>query len=82
MVNSAQYPNVKGETAYLGGDVRNGRPDGSSLPDAVYGADLLHPEMLFDLKTGFKGIEKWWATKLSANLPEAAKGVPIFKLSC
>lgn len=85
LVRAHGDPKMMGETGYLGGGVlrpSQGRPSGSSFPDAVYGADPDHPEMAFDLKTGLKLIAKWWVERLSTNLPSADVDIPVFDLTC
>ena len=58
------------------------RPRGSSWPDAVYGGSQLLPEMLFDLKTGVKGLLPKWLSLLSINLPFGMRNAAVFKLTC
>jgi hypothetical protein len=38
--------------------------------------------MLFDFKSGFKGIAAKWVAKLTAALPPAHRNIPVFRLSC
>jgi hypothetical protein len=79
-------PKFWGETGYLNGGLtsKNGsvRPAGSSWPDAVFGASQLQPEMLFDLKTGVKGLIQKWLTLLGTNLPLGYGNKPVYKLTC
>lgn len=88
LINAERATNPKffGETGYLDGGVvekvGNAWPAGTSAPDAVYGASQLEPEILFDLKTGVKGLIEKWLSRLSINLPAAFSNVPVFKVTC
>jgi hypothetical protein len=88
LVKLEQQTNPKfwGETGYLNGGPAqmNGsvRPKDSSWPDAVYGPSQMQPEMLFDLKTGIKGIIQKWLNLLGTNLPLGYGNTPVFKVTC
>jgi hypothetical protein len=85
LVTADPDPKLLGETGYLNRAqaFKNGaaRPKDSTFPDAVYGT-AMQPEMIFDLKSGFKGIPGSWLTKLTANLPVGYTDIPVFKLVC
>jgi hypothetical protein len=80
----AANPRLFPETGYLKGRVAEGggHVKDAKYPDAVYGNDLLHPEVLFDLKTGLKLIEPGWLRLLTPNLPLGFQNVPVFMLHC
>ncbi|GAA3260752.1 putative Ig domain-containing protein [Dactylosporangium siamense] len=88
LVKGLNDPKVAGETGYLdeqvvGTLVGSAKPLNSTWPDAVYGVGgVKRPEMIFDLKTGFKGIAGKWVTKLTVNLPAGFKNIPVFRLGC
>jgi hypothetical protein len=90
LIDAERLTNEKffGEVGYLNGDVINGPvtgtkwPLGSSRPDAGFGLDKSQPQLLFDLKTGVKGLVAKWLSRLSINLPKGFEGTPVFKLTC
>ena len=84
LVQAEGNPKMFGETGYSNGNVvpRGYNLGKSVFPDAVYGIDQAHPEMLFDLKAGFKGIKNGWLTKLASHLPQGLGDIPVFKLGC
>lgn len=77
---------IFGETIYLNGTVEqmigSRRPFGSTAPDAVFGSKDSEPELMFDLKTGHKGILSNWLGKLFDNLPQGFKDAAVIKLTC
>lgn len=64
-------PNLFPETRYSGGQFFPGKTgSGGQIPDAVLGGPGRDtPKAIFDLKSGFKGIEPGWERKLRSNLP-------------
>ncbi|MGW0433631.1 hypothetical protein ACWDV4_13975 [Micromonospora sp. NPDC003197] len=54
----------------------------TKVPDVVFGADRLRPELFLDLKTGSLGLEEDWYNKLVANLPQNYKNVPVVAVRC
>ncbi|NES13834.1 MULTISPECIES: hypothetical protein [Micromonospora] len=55
---------------------------GTRVPDVVFGADRLRPELLLDLKTGSLGLEERWYNELVAQLPQRYKNVPVLAVRC
>lgn len=79
-------PRLFGETGYLSQRTVGRRgaawPKGTTAPDAVLGPSVDMPKALFDLKTGVKGIEEVWETRVRNNLPMGFDDIPVVEIRC